>query len=766
MRPARRIPRRVTGLVLAVVTAATLSGLGAAPAPAAAARTPAYLDATASIPSRVADLLHRMTLNEKIGQMDQLALVTVQGNCQWSGGALNQACLHNVLVDNAAGSILSGGGMPPATNSPKDWADLTNQLQSYAITNSRLHIPILYGIDAVHGHNNVLGATMFPQQIGMGSSWDPALERGVEQSTQRAVAATGINWAFGPVAEIARDQRWGRYYEAFSEDPLLTGTMAAAAVNGLQDASSGTQLAATVKHFAGYSQPLNGHDRVPADYSARYLQDTILPAYQQALSAGALSVMADSGAVNGVPVTSSHYLLTTVLRDQYHFDGVVVSDWSDIRNLQTSYHIAADYPQAIAKAVNAGVDMAMEPTNAADFTASALTAVQRGLISRQRIDQAVSRILTMKFKLGLFEHPYVDASKADGIVNGADLGLARTAATESSVLLRNQNNVLPFGASVHKIVVTGPSADNLNNQLGGWSIGWQGVPNGVTVPGTTVLAGLRKGAPAGTAIDYQADQAAAVTDLRSADAAVVVVGDTPGAEGPNDHPDPTLDPAQQAQVAALQATGKPVVVVVIADRPLVLGSAANTAGLLMAWLPGTEGGNAVADILYGKANPSGRLSVSWPKAIGNEPEFYTQLPGTNGGTDSGYSPLFPFGAGLSYTDWQIGAATPDRTSTPAEGTVHVSIPVSNTGAEAGDLVVPLYVSQPVSRVLTPAKWLVGFTRVNLAAGAHTTVHLDVPLSRLAHTEGDVDGSGSPTVEPGQYTLLAGDSTTGTAFTVN
>lgn len=742
-----------------------LTGVGAAPAPAAD-RTPLYLDAKAPIADRVADLLHRMTLREKVGQMDQEALVTVQGTCNWSGGALNDACLHSVLVDNAAGSILSGGGMPPAVNTAKDWADMTNAIQRYAITNSRLHIPILYGIDAVHGHNNVLGATMFPQQIGMGSTWDPALERGVEQSTQRAVAATGINWAFGPVTEIARDQRWGRYYETFSEDPLLTGTMAASAVKGLQDGSSGTRIAASVKHFAGYSQPLNGHDRVPADYSPRYLRDTILPAYKQAIGAGALSVMADSGAVNGVPVTASHYLLTSVLRDEYHFDGVVVSDWSDVRNLQTAYHIAADYPEAIAKAVNAGVDMAMEPTNATDFTNSALAAVQRGLISQQRIDQAVSRILTMKFRLGLFEHPYVDSSKADGIVNGADLPLARQAATESSVLLRNQNDVLPFGSGIHKIVVTGPNADNIDNQMGGWTIGWQGVPSGTKIGGTTVLAGLREEAPAGTSIDYQADGSAAVSDLKGADAAVVVVGDTPGAEGPNDHPDPELAPDQQAEVAALQATGKPVVVVVIADRPLVLGSAASTDGLLMTWLPGTEGGHAVADILYGKANPSGRLPVSWPKAIGNEPEFYTQLPGTNGGTDSGYSPLFAFGAGLSYTGWQIGAPTPDRTSVGTHGSLTVSVPVANTGSMAGDEVVPLYVSQPVSQVLTPAKWLVGFTRVHLDAGAHTTVRLTVPLSLLAHTEGDVNGDGGQVVEPGSYTLLAGDASTGTSFTVN
>ncbi|WP_052434055.1 beta-glucosidase [Streptacidiphilus melanogenes] len=761
MRPARRHLATFTGLAL---LGGVLTGVGAAPAPAAA-RTPLYLDAKAAIPDRVADLLHRMTLREKIGQMDQEALVTVQGTCNWSGGALNDACLHSVLVDNAAGSILSGGGMPPAVNTPQDWAEMTNTIQRYAITNSRLHIPILYGIDAVHGHNNVLGATMFPQQIGMGATWDPSLEQSVEQSTQRAVAATGINWAFGPVAEIARDQRWGRYYETFSEDPLLTGTMAASAVKGLQDASSGTRIAATVKHFAGYSQPLNGHDRVPADYSPRYLQDTILPAYKQAIGAGALSVMADSGAVNGVPVTASHYLLTTVLRGQYHFDGVVVSDWSDVRNLQTAYHIAADYPEAIAKAVNAGVDMAMEPTSATDFTDSALAAVQRGLISQHRIDQAVSRILTMKFRLGLFEHPYVDASKADAIVDGADLPLARQAATESSVLLRNQGGVLPFGSDVHKIVVTGPSADDIDNQMGGWTIGWQGVPSGTNVGGTTVLAGLREEAPAGTSVDYQADATAAVGDLKNADAAVVVVGDTPGAEGPNDHPDPELAPDQQAEVAALQATGKPVVVVVIADRPLVLGSAANTAGLLMAWLPGTEGGHAVADLLYGKANPSGRLPVSWPKAIGNEPEFYTQLPGTNSGTDSGYSPLFAFGAGLSYTSYQIGTPTPDRTSVGAHGSLTVGVPVANTGSKAGDVVVPLYVSQPVSQVLTPAKWLVGFTRVHLDAGAHTTVQITVPLSLLAHTEGDVDGEGGQVVEPGGYTLLAGDATTGTSFTV-
>jgi beta-glucosidase len=249
---------------------------------------------------------------------------------------------------------------------------------------------------------------------------------------------------------------------------------------------------------------------------------------------------------------------------------------------------------------------------------------------------------------------------------------------------------------------------------------------------------------------------------------VVVVGDGPGAEGPNDHPNPTLDPSQQALVTALQQTGKPVIEVVVADRPLVLGSAATPDALLMSWLPGTQGGGAVADLLFGKANPSGKLPVSWPKAIGNEPEFYQQLPGTNSGTDSGYSPLFPFGAGLSYTSFTIGAATPDKSTTGRGGSLGVSVPVADTGSRDGDLIVPLYASQPVSRVLAPPRWLVGFTRVHLTAGQHTTVHISVNLSSLARTEGDVNGAGPQVVEPGQYTLSAGDAlnaTKGGSFTV-
>jgi beta-glucosidase len=751
--------RRSTRRALAVIVTVTALALGFG-ARADADQGIIYQNAKASTVARVADLMRRMTVEEKVGQLEQIAVNRVQGDCNWSGGAIVDECLNQIIVGDKVGSVLSGGGAAPQTNTPRDWAVMVNTIQKAAIERSRLHIPIVYGVDAVHGHNNVLGATVFPHQIGVGATWDPALAKSTAQSTQRAVAATGINWDFAPVADIARDQRWGRYYETYAEDPLLAGDLAAASVKGLQDRGSGKPIAATTKHFAGYSEPKNGHDRTPSDFSMRYLQDTILPSYKAAVDAGALTVMANSGAINGVPVTGSHYLLTEVLRDQWHFQGLVVSDWNDVKNLQSAYHISGDYAGAVAAAVNAGVDMAMLPPDDRTFHASALDAVNRGLISRKRLDQAVGRILTLKFQLGVFDHPFVDPDKADAVVLGADKGLARKQATESLVLLRNESGALPFGAGTHKIVVTGPSADSMPNQVGGWTIGWQGVPDGVTVPGTTVLKGLTDTAPAGTTVVSVPDPAAAVAQASSADAVVVVVGDKAAAEGPADQPNPELAADQQQLVANLQAKGKPVIVVVIADRPLVLGPAASTAGLLMAWNPGTEGGNAVADVLYGRANPSGRLPVSWPKATGNEPEYYQQLPGTNGGPDSGYSPLFAFGAGLSYTSYTIGGATyAGRTRDRIKATVTVA----NTGSRAGDLVVPLYVGQPVSSVLAPPKRLVAYTRVSLNPGESRVINMQFSTSLLAVTPGDINGAGAPRVAAGDYQLMAGTSTA--TFTV-
>jgi beta-glucosidase len=751
--------------VAAIVTSVLVAGLALPSFATGVVRTqptpttPAYLRADAPVPVRVADLLRRMTLEEKVGQMTQIALTRIQGDCEWSGGALNPACMKAVLADAKTGSILSGGGMGPARNTPKDWAEMVNAIQRYAIENSRLRIPIIYGVDAVHGHNNVLGAMIFPHQIGLGATWDPALVQAAGDSTGKAVAATGIHWNFAPVSDLARDARWGRYYETFSEDPYLAGSLAASAMTGIQGGRRGApRVAATVKHFAGYSQPLNGHDRVPAELPMRYLQDVLLPPYKAQVDAGVATLMVNSGAVNGIPAHASHYLLTDLLRDRWGFRGVVVSDWEDVRALQTRYRIAADYPSAIALAVNAGVDMAMEPYFAGVFTQGLLQVVRDGRVSRSRIDEAAGRVLALKFRLGLFEHPYVDPTKADDAVLGADRDLARKAATESLTLLRNEGGVLPLSTSAGKIVVAGPSADSIPNQMGGWTIGWQGIPDGVTVPGTTVLAGIRAAAGSGTQVVHATETAEAVAQTRTADAAVVVVGEKPGAEGPADAEVPELAADQQELIDALQATGKPVIVVLLAGRPLVLGRATDAAGLLMAWLPGTEGGTAVADVLFGKANPSGRLPVSWPKSVGDQPMFYQQLPGTNGGPSSDYDPLFPFAHGLSYTTYAVRAIRAETPTVGRSGTVTVSVDVANTGGKAGDLVLPVYVEQPVSRVLAPSKRLVAYTRVTLAAGEARTVRLSFPLSRLAVTPGDIDGAGRQRVESGGYRVRAGEVT--------
>jgi beta-glucosidase len=748
--PASPALGRVVRLVIAAALALATVTIGTTAA-TAQPRLPTYRSAAAPIGDRVSDLIRRMTLEEKIGQMSVFNISGIQGDCEWSGGALNETCMKQILVDSRIGNILSGGGASPPQNTPQAWAEMVNAIQKYAIDNSRLHLPISYGVDALHGHNNVVGATKFPHQIGLGSTWDPRLTGLLGESTGKAVKATGPSWDYAPVMEVARDTRWGRYYETYSEDPYLASALGAPYVKGIQKTG---QVTATVKHFAAYSEPFNGHDRAPADVSQRYLQDTLLPPYKAAVDAGALTVMANSGAINGVPATASRYLLTDLLRDQWGFTGVVVSDWDDVLSLQTRYHLAGDYAGAAALAVNAGVDVAMlPPTDNGQFPAALLQAARDGKVSGKRIDQAVRRVLTLKFKLGLFDHPFVDASKANAAVLGADKDLAVRAATESQVLLRNDGNVLPLSPGIGKVVMAGNTADSVANQDGGWTVGWQGIPDGSPEPGVTVYEGVRDLLGAGK-VDLATNAADAVDKTKDADAAIVAVGEPPGAEGMHDSEDPELAADQQDLVDALQATGKPVIVVVLSSRPLVLGKAADAKQLIAGWLPGSETGTALANVLFGRANPSGRLPVSWPKTVGDQPMYYQQLNGTNSGDSSGYDPLFPFGAGLSYTTYAVqnisGPASVSR-----DGTVQVGLTVANTGSRDGDMVVPVFAQQPVSPILVPPNRLVAFTRVPLKAGETKTVSVSFPMSRLAVTRGDVNGSGSRAVLPGAYKLVAG-----------
>jgi beta-glucosidase len=755
--------------------------VGGASAGAVPATGPVYLDANAAVPARVEDLLHRMTLQEKIGQMDQIVVGALRdttnpadGNCHNAGGnndPLQPSCLDNVLVKNLTGSILAGGTDNPPLNTGRAWAEWNNTLQHAAIDGTRLHIPLILGVDAVHGFGHPWQAPLFPQSIGIGATWDPAMAQAGGAVTSRGLAATGWTWDFAPVQDLYRDQRWGRDYETWAEEPVLSAAMGAGFVTGLQGAHGGRlQSAATVKHFAGYSESINGHDRVEAQLPIRYLQDVFLPSYAGALGADAATVMVDSGSINNIPATASHFLLTTELRERLGFQGVVISDYGDVPALANNYHIAADFPGAIAKAVNAGVDMSMTPFDFVGWNTGLLQDVQRGLVSVDRINQSVRRILRLKFALGLFDHPYVNPDQADAAVTaGRDRTLQ--AARESVTLLRNQNNLLPLSPGA-KLVVTGPSADSMTNQLGGWSVSWQGVfgaghvccmgPPDQIPPGTTVKSGLQAADPN---VTFAPDQAGAVAAAASADAVVVAVGEKAYAEGLGDNPAPALPPDQKALIAALRATGKPVIVVVIAGRPLGLGPAGDANGLLMAYQGSTEAGTAVADVLFGKVNPSGHLPVSWPSEadapggdfcgtcaspLGDQPKFFDQLPDTGSGQGHNYNPRYPFGFGLSYTTFQTSGLAVGSAMVSRNGTVNVSVTVTNTGSRAGTAVVPVYVHQPVSDVVVPPQRLVAFARVALAAGQSTVVHVSFPVSVLAVTPGDIDATGRPQVEPGGY----------------
>jgi beta-glucosidase len=805
--------RRISVAAVAALAVAAAVAVGVS---AVSASTPvAYKSARDPVQLRVRDLLRRMTLQEKIGQMDQIVVGKLRGpsnppNGECNGGNNDQPqpnCLQKVLIGDATGSVLSGGTDNPPDNTGVGWANLYNTIQHYAIEHSRLHIPIIYGVDAVHGFGHPTQATLFPQSIGMGATWDTGLARRAGAATRDQVCSTGTVWDFAPVQDPARDNRWGRYYETWGEEPALSGAIGAANITGMQSGACpsdrGLRVASTVKHFAGYSQSINGHDRVEEQLPIRYLQDFFLPSYAAGINAGADTVMVNSGSINGIPATASHFLLTTELRQRLGFRGVAISDYDDVSALQSTYHIAPDLEGAVTYAVNAGVDMAMNSQSSTAFDAALLAAVHDGRVPMWRINQAVTRILTLKFKLGLFDHPYVDPSKANAAISGHK-DLARRAADESMTLLRNDGSVLPLSAN-SKVVVTGPNADSIPDTLGGWSVSWQGVfnnnqaccagPPDQIPPAVTAWKGIKAADPSAV---LAPDQASAVAQSGSTDAYVAVVGELrPYAEGLGDDPAPQLTAEQQSLIAALQATGKPVVVVVVAGRPLGLGQAAengkNTA-IVMAYLPGTQGGNGVADVLFGKYDPSGKLPVTWPSdapppqksdfdaggasVLGDQPHFFDQFPGTNSGHGSGYDPkggptrqpLFPFAFGLSYTTFTTSGLSVGGPNGAGNATARFT--VANTGGREGVDVVPVYVKRPVNTggILTPTNGiLVGFARVDLTPGQSKTVVVRFRTSELALTPGDIDGTARPRVQPGAYSVVLDPSiaaTDGVQFTIS
>ena len=670
---------------------------------------------SAQIETRVQDLLSKMTLKEKIGQMIQIDVLRMMGdpNNEWDRGPLEQSWMKIVLDDYQVGSLLSGGGAAPVPNTPANWLTMTDKLKAYSLERSRLKIPLLYGVDAVHGHNNVQGATFYPHNIGLAAAFHPELVQELGKQTALAVRSTGILWNFAPVADLGRDPRWGRFYETFGEDPVLVSSLVTGQVKGQLEGGS----IATVKHFYGYGSSVDGKDRANTVLEDSVLRTYDLPPYRAALEAGAQTVMVNSGSVRGVPAHASSDILQKLLRQELGFKGVVLSDWEDVLKLQTVHRFVGSYKEAIKVSVNSGVDVAMIPHDAATYARLLTELVAEGEVSQKRIDEAVGNMLRLKLEAGLFEAK----PKAVSLDTLKNVDLAKRAALESMTLLENKNNLLPLKNTFKKLTVAGDSADSVERLLGGWSINWQGLGKDTVSGVSTVWEALKVQTPKNTALVLAADPLELKAEAASSDAVILVLGEKPYAEGDGDNSNPTLSTAQTELWKVARASKKPTIVVLVSGRPLILPEKPDA--LLMAYLPGSQGAEAIVETLWGKANPSGRLPFSYPKTV-------DQLPLNYNRPSSAYTPLYPFGAGLSYTTFAYGSLKVQ----PKGNTVQVSLSVKNIGKLEGNHIVQLFADGGKAQ-----KQLAAFARVSLKAGESKDVTLEFPSSNLATLSSTAQG---------------------------
>ncbi|CAL4859219.1 glycoside hydrolase family 3 N-terminal domain-containing protein [Microbacterium sp. MM2322] len=725
----------------------------------------AYLDASLSVDDRVADLLGRMTLPEKIGQMMQFDA---------------REDLEHIVNERHAGSILH--------TSPEKVlraAELTAQ--------TRLRIPLLVAEDCIHGHSFWEGATIFPTQLGMAASWDPTLVERVAKATAAEVAATGIHWTFSPVLCIARDLRWGRVGETFGEDPFLIGELASAMVRGYQGdgLDDPDAILATAKHFAGYSETQGGRDASEADISRRKLRSWFLPPFERVAREGCRTFMLGYQTTDGVPITVNDWLLSDVLRGEWGYTGTLITDWDNIGRMVWEQKVQPDYAHAAAAAVKAGNDMVMTTPG---FFAGALEAVDRGMLSEADIDQAVSRILALKFRFGLFENPRLpDRERIAAVVardDHTDLNLE--IARRSLVLLRN-DGTLPLAPATRRIALVGPLADDAQTQLGDWAgssgqVDW--MPDGhPRAQITTVLDGLRELAPEGSTVEHArgagiltladdpagvfpdgqprppvvapeepdaAEIAEAVALAERSDVVVAVVGDRIELVGEG-RSTATLDliGGQRALLDALAATGTPLVVVLMASKPLILPESVRKASVIWVANPGMQGGRAIAELLLGEIDPAGRLPISFARHAGQQPTYYNQIRGQHGDryADLTQEPAFAFGDGLSYTTVEYGDAEVLTPVVSAGDTVRARLTLRNTGERPAHEVVQVYVRDTVTSVSWADKELKMFRHVDIAAGDSATVEIDLPASECTI----VDAAGRRIVEPGEFELLIGPS---------
>jgi beta-glucosidase len=708
-----------------------------------------YQDPERSPAERTRDLLSRMTTPQKVGQMVQ-ADGRVQAELQ--------------VKEQRVGSFLHILG------------EATVQLQKQA-ADTGLGIPLIFGIDAIHGHGFWPGATVFPTQLALSCSWNPALAETMGRITAREMLCTGLHWTFSPVLCLTRDLRWGRVGETFGEDPHLIGEFGKAAIRGYQgkDVGDPDSVLACAKHYAGYSETMGGRDATEAELSERKLRTYFLPPFREAVRAGCRTFMTAYQCIDGLSCMASRWLLTDVLRGEWGFDGFVVTDWD---NVGRAFKMQALYPSieaAVPVSVHAGNDMIMVTP---EFYAACLDHLAKGNVKLEDIDQAAGRVLLQKFALGLFDHKrFPQVERIPEIVGCAEHRKELLpAALESIVLLKNDAvagaPVLPIQAKVKRIAVLGPNANDSLAQLGDWSFGsgQAGLKTGSHPSETvvTVLQGVQQRArqngieveycKGAEILDANADEIPAAAALaQKADLAIVVVGDTLEQIGEEcDRSELDLSGGQQALLEAVKATGTPLVVVLINSKPLCVPWVKEHAdAVLEAFNPGMLGGEAVAKLLFGDAVPMGKLTVSFAKSLGQNPVHYQQIPGWHGSKHGTYdtTPLWPFGFGLSYTRFGYSNLSVLNPRIGADQDVQVKVDVTNLGDRAGTEIAQLYLNDVFTTLSTPTKTLKGFARLELAAGETRTIQFTVPYSELSFVGRD----GQPVFEAGEFRVLVGGS---------
>ena len=577
-----------------------------------------HLDSDAPVDQRVADLLSMMTLEEKLGQMTQINTADLLDDID--------------IGDYYLGSLLSGGGVGPSTDDPADWADYYDNFQNYALS-TRLGIPLIYGVDAVHGHNNVYGATIFPHNIGLGATRDADLVEEIAHITAIEVAGTGMDWTFAPCVAVPQNELWGRTYEGFGEDPTLVNELGKAAIRGYQGGSLSAPdtILATAKHYVADGGTMGGKDQGNAVIDETELRETHLPPYVGAIEENVGSIMASFNSWNGDKLHGHKYLMTDLLRGELEFEGFIVSDWAGIKQLK------GNYDQQIVTAINAGIDMVMCPADYIPFLDSITDSVNEGLIPMERIDEAVGKILKAKFQLGLFEAPLTDRSFTSLIGSDEHREVAREAVRKSLVLLKNEDSILPLDKNLEKILVSGVNANNLGAQCGGWTLSWQGERGNDLTIGTPILEAIEQAVSGNSEVIYS--MSGKKSD-GTEDVAIVVIGEQAYAEGKGDRKTLNLPPDTLETITKIKENGTTIVTVLISGRPMIINDVLELSdAFIAAWLPGTEG-QGVTDVIFGDYAPTGKLPHTWPASM-------DQIP-LDMNSEHGDEALFPYGFGLTY----------------------------------------------------------------------------------------------------------------------